>query len=178
MEVVKAKRITVNLKFTKSDKNGAYVAFVSRNPVTKKISGVRANSVFPKEIVLVDKNLAHFILPNVLYRAVIIPMIEKDGYIAVEASPITFEATVETFYIPHTTYRLEVKFGGKTIIFNPMKGKKDSVRTIAGVRGVLENRMDIDKLPQVIADFNEAACELMKRYEYDNVELLSYGKRL
>jgi len=54
-------------------------------------------------------------------------------------------------------------------LFDPVGGKRDSVRTIAGVREVLENRMDIESLPQVIDDFNDAAYNLMKRYENDKL---------
>jgi len=162
-------RIRTKVKFMKSDKTNAYIGFVSKNPKSGRICGVRQESEYPKKIVIIDHRLSNLIVENVLYDIVAIPMKEKDGYIAIEATPVAFKAVIETTYVPKAIYKIEIKFGGKTVLFDPVGGKRDSVRTIAGVREVLENRMDIESLPKVIDDFNDAAYNLMKRYENDKL---------
>lgn len=165
------KKIYTKIKFIKSGQTGAYIGFVSQNPKTKRIVGVRQDSEYPKKICIIDKKLSSLIVPNILYDVTLIPMKEKDGYIAIEANPVAFRATIETSYVPKAIYKIEVKFGNKTILFDPVDGKKDSVRTVAGVREVLEKRMDIENLQGVLDDFLEAADLLMKYYNSDGVQL-------
>lgn len=160
-------RVKTKLKFTKSDKTGAYVAFVSQNTVTKRVMGVRPDSDCPKKICIIDKDLAHQIIPGVLYDATLIPMKEKNGYIAIEITPVSFDATFETSYVPKAVYRIEVKFGNQTILFDPKDGKKDSVRTVKGVRDILEGRLDIKNLSQVIDEFMVTSEALLERFEKD-----------
>ena len=164
------KRIYTKLKFAKSEQTGAYIGFVSQNPKTGRIMGVRPDSEFPKKICIIDQKLSNLIVPNILYDVTLIPMKEKNGYIAIEATPVAFKATIETSYVPKAIYKVEVKFGNKTILFDPVDGKKDSVRTITGVREILEKRMDIENLQDVISDFSEAADLLMKHYNSDGVQ--------
>lgn len=161
------KRIKTKLKFMKSEGTGAYIGFVSQNLKTGQYVGVRQDSEYPKKICIVDKMLACQIVPNILYDVTLIPMKEKNGYIAIEISPVSFEAKMETTYVPKAIYKIEIKFGNKTILFDPVDGKKDSVRTVSGVREILEKRMDIQNIQQVVEDFLEAAKLLMRRYEKD-----------
>ncbi len=102
-------KIRTKLKFIKSERNGALISFVSQNPVNNVICGVRQDSPYHKKIVIIDREIAHNILINVLYDCVLIPMTstrnEKTGenhtpgYIAIEANPVQFKATVTTKYI-------------------------------------------------------------------------------
>ena len=48
-------RVYTKLKFVKSDVSGATVSFVSQNPKTGQICGVRQDSPYPKKICMVDK---------------------------------------------------------------------------------------------------------------------------
>jgi hypothetical protein len=164
------KKIYTKLKFVKSEQTGAYISFVSQNPKSGRISGVRGDSVYPKKICIIDQKLAGLIIPNILYDATLIPMKEKDGYIVIEITPVAFRATVETTYVPKAIYKVEVRFGNKTVLFNPVNGKQKSVSTISGVRGILEKRMDIKDLQQVVDDFLEQAYILMKYYENDGAQ--------
>lgn len=161
------KKIYTKLKFVKSDMTGAYVSFVSQNPKTGRISGVRQDSKFPKKICILDKKLACEVLPNVLYDVTLIPMTEKNGYVAIEMTPVEFKATIETTYVPKAVYIVEVKFGNKVIRFDPLDGRKDTIRTIEGCRSVLEKRFDIKDLAQVLEDFTECATKLMERFRKD-----------
>jgi hypothetical protein len=164
------KKIYTKLKFVKSEQTGAYISFVSQNPKTGRISGVRGDSVYPKKICIIDQKLAGLIIPDILYDSTLIPMKEKDGYIVIEITPVAFEATVETTYVPKSIYKVEVKFGNKTVLFDPVDGKQKSVSTISGVKGILEKRMDVRDLQQVVDDFLEQAYILMKYYENDGVQ--------
>jgi hypothetical protein len=161
------KKTFTQLKFIKSEETGAYISFVSQNPKTGRIIGVRQNSKYPKKICIIDQKLAHTIIPGILYSATLIPMHEKNGYIIIEATPISFNATVETSYIPGICYKTEVKFGNKTVVFDPLYGRRDSVTTIMGVREVLEKRMDIRNLLRVVDEFLEHADGLMKCFVND-----------
>lgn len=161
------KRIYTKLKFVKSDQTGAYVSFVSQNPKTGRICGVRQSSPYPKKICILDKKLACEVLPNVLYDATLIPMAEKKGYVVIEIVPVEFKATIETTYVPKAVYVVEVKAGNKTIRFDPLDGRKDTIRTIEGCKSVLEKRVDIKDLSQVVEDFVEAAAKLMDRFRKD-----------
>lgn len=161
------KRVYTKLKFVKSDKTGAYVSFVSQNTKTGRICGVRQDSEYPKKICVLDKEVARDVLLNVLYDATLIPMSEKNGYVVIEISPVQFQATIETTYVPKAVYAVEVKFGNKVIRFDPMRGVKDTCKTIAGCKSILEKRVDIMNVTQVVDDFVEAATNLLKRYESD-----------
>lgn len=66
---------------------------------------------------------------------------------------------------------------GKTILFDPVDGRRDTVRTITGVREILEKRMDIEDLPQVVSDFNEATNNLMARYESDKMQFITQRRK-
>ncbi len=174
-------KIHTKLKFIKSDKNGALISFVSQNPVNNVVCGVRQDSQYPKKIVIIDKNLASNILINVLYDCVLIPMSmtknEKTGeghvpgYIAIEANPVQFKATVVTKYIRGAKYQVEVSFGNKTIRFDPFKGHKESVKSLPACLSVLEKRCDVKDLMEVVASFTSAATELYEQLKQDMREI-------
>lgn len=42
-------KIYTKLKFIKSEKNGAFISFVSQNPVNGVVCGVRQDSPYPKK---------------------------------------------------------------------------------------------------------------------------------
>lgn len=161
------KRIYTKLKFTVSDKTYATVGFVSQNSKTGEIRGVRQDDQHPKKICVVDRKIASDILLNTLYDVVMVPMANKDGYVVIEATPVQFRATIETTYIPKAIYHIDVKFGNKKIQFDPKDGRKDSVRKLDLCRRVLETRVDVKNLPQVMEDFDEAVSNLLRKYEND-----------
>lgn len=170
-------KITTKLKFTKSEKNGALISFVSQNPVNNVVCGVRQDSPYPKKIVIIDREKANNILTNVLYDCTLIPMTpvlnEKTGenhipgYIAIEATPVQFKATVTTKYIRGIKYMVEVSFGNKTIRFDPFRGKKESVKSLAACRAILEKRYDVQNLLEVVEDFEMAAINIVELMKQD-----------
>ena len=163
------RRVHTKLKFIKSDQTGAYIAFVSQNTASGRICGVRQDADVPKKICVLDKALMCDTLLNVLYDVTLIPMTEKNGYVAIEVTPVQFKATINTTYVPKTIYEVEVKFGNKTIRFDPLHGTSDSMRTLEGCRGVLEKRVDIEDINEVVSDFVEAATALLHRMKADGL---------
>ena len=162
-------KVQTKLKFVKSEKTGAIVSFVSQNPKTGRICGVRQDSQYPKKICILDKKLVSEVLLNVLYDVTMIPMTEKNGYVVIEMTPVEFKATISTTYVKKAIYRVEVKFGNKTIVFDPLDGKKDTIRTLKGCLSVLEKRVDIKDVTQVVADFQESANKLLNYMRADGI---------
>lgn len=166
-------KIKTKLKFVKSDRTGSWVGFVSINTKNGYVKGVREDAKEPKKVCVVTHELAAIIEPNVLYDVELIPMKnENAGFIVVKAEPHAFEAKISSTIVKNAVYLVEIKFGNKTIIFDPLDGRKDSVRTIDGVIEVLQYRKDIKDLLQVIDDFRHAANNVMAAYESDG----HYGK--
>ena len=164
-----AKRVQelARLKFTRSEESGALVGFVTRKTKNSSLLGVRQNADCKKQICLVDKVLAPQIMENVLYECVLIPMTNKNGYIVIDAKPTRFEARIVSAYVKNAIYLVEVKFGNKTIRFDPFDGQRDSVRNIEACREVLEKRVDIKHLDQVVEDFNRSARTILRLMERD-----------
>jgi hypothetical protein len=161
-------RIKTKLKFVKSDRSGSWVGFVSINPKSGCIKGVREKDRTPKKVCIVSHELACVIEPNVLYDVEMIPMQRSEkGYIVMKATPHAFEAKVSSFVVKDATYRVEVKFGNKTIVYDPVEGRKDTMRSIDGVAKLLEHRKDIQNITQVIDDFYTAANIVSTTYLND-----------
>lgn len=87
----------------------------------------------------------------------------------ISAIPCEFKATIETSYIPKIQYRIDVKFGNKCITFDPMDGTKDSVKKLPVCHAVLEKRVDIKNLTQVLDDFDAAANTLLNKMFADGL---------
>lgn len=167
----KSVRVYTKLKFVKSEVSGAPVSFVSQNPKTGRICGVRQDSPYPKKICIVDKVLSSQIMMNALYDCALIPMSDKNGYVVVEAEPVQFKATVNSTYIKGNIYLVEVKFGNKTIRFDPFNGKKESVKNLAACKAVLEKRVDVKDIMQVVEDFEKAANTILSLLNNDKYRL-------
>ena len=168
-------RIYTKLKFTKSEQSGCLVSFVSKNPKNGMVRGVRQDSTYPKKICVVDKFLSNEILLNVLYDCTLIPMTEKNGYIVIAAEPVQFKAHIETTHVKNTIYLVEVKFGNKVFIFDPFNGRKDSIKSLPACKAVLEKRVDVQDLIQVVEDFEKAANNILSLME---MERYNKGKRI
>lgn len=171
-EQSKTTRVYTKLKFVKSEETGALISFVSQNPKTGRICGVRQDSQYPKKVCIIDKLLAGQIFSNVLYDCTLIPMATKSdgtfsGYVVVAAEPTQFKAQVITKYDKNRVYQVEARFGNKTILFDPFTGKKPSVRNLSDCLSVLEKRMDVVNLLQVVEDFKYAANEILMLMESD-----------
>lgn len=161
-------KIKTKLKFARSSRTGAWVGFVSIDAETGRVKGVREHAPGPKKVCVASNEIAGNIIENVLYDVEMIPMDDpKSGYVVINAEPHQFEATISTTLVKNAVYMVEVRFGNKKIVYNPMDGRTESMRTIAGAVRVLEERVDVVGLPQVIDDFCKAANILLMHYKSD-----------
>lgn len=161
-------RVYTKLKFLKSDQTGAIISFVSQNPKTGRICGVRQDSEYPKKICIVDKALADDILLNVLYECTLVPMAERNGYVVIAAEPVQFKATIKTTYVKNNIYLVQVAFGNKTLRFDPFNGRKDTIKSLSACKAILEKRVDVKDLMQVVEDFEKAAHNILDLMYADN----------
>lgn len=159
--------IFTKLKFKKSEKSGLLVGFVSQNPANGRIRGVREDSEYPKQVCVVDSSIAPEIMVGTLYDAAIVPMYHKKGFIVIEALLHQFPAEIEVCYIPKACYVVRVKFGNKTIVFDPKDGSRENTRSLKAVKAMLDRRNDILHPELVMADFLEAAEDILKKFEHD-----------
>lgn len=152
------KRIKTYLKFSKSEVNGSPVGYVTKNKGSWK--GCRDTDRCRKKIVLVDKILSKRILADTLYQVTLVPMIEHDGFVAVSAEIVQFDATVTT-HTERGNLKVEVRFGNKNFIYDP--SSHDRTRSDIGIIiGNLSKRLDIKNMDSVLADFIDSA-ELVRR---------------
>ncbi len=163
-------KIRTKIKFIKSEQTGAYIGFVSQNPDTNRYRGVRQDTEYPKKVCVLSSDLTCEILTNVLYDVVLVPMNEANGFVVVEATPHEFTATVETSYIKGVTYKVDVKFGNKVITFDPYKGEMKSMRDLGMCRSLLEKRVDIKNIMQVVEDFDIAANTIIAQMFDDGIQ--------
>lgn len=157
--------VRTKLKFIKSASTGFTVGFVSRNPKTGMWRGVRQDSAFPKKVCVLDKKLIPYTLLNRLYDVDMVPMRNGDGYVVIKAEPVVFAVKVNSTHVPKLIYRVEAKFGEKTIIFDPMEGQRASVRNMWGAVDALSKRTDVKDLPQAVEEFTIAAKDMLNLYE-------------
>ena len=108
-----AKRIKTNVKFVMSERDGSPIGYVTK--INGAWKGCRGNDQCKKKIVLVDKELGKRIVPNCLYKVVIIPMLHNDGFVTIHAEIVKFTATVTT-NIDGDFPSVSVTFGNKTIV--------------------------------------------------------------
>lgn len=158
--------VKTKLKFSKSTKSNSYVGFITINNVGA-VRGVREDSTLPKKVCILSQDIDQ-VIENVLYDVELVPMKNgKAGYVVISAEPHLFKAKIETVLVKNALYKVEVSFGNKTIVYDPMDGIKYNVKTIKGVTSVLESRKDIENLPEVIEKFERAANMLLMIFEQD-----------
>lgn len=158
---------TSQIKFAQSEQTGELIGFVSRHSKTKKLKGVRENSIYGKKICVLSEDLKGTIAPNQLYNVELKAMHQGNGYVVVSAIPAVFKAVIETAVIPGSMYQVKITFGNKTIYFDPKDGKSPSSRTMQGVIKALTARNDIENLEAVIQEFQAQAQELIHSIKTD-----------
>ncbi len=81
--------------------------------------GVREDSRFGKQICVLSEDLKGTLEPNILYSVELKPMHKANGYVVVAATPVLFQAHVETVIVPKTLYQVTVTFGNKKDFLRP-----------------------------------------------------------
>lgn len=160
---------TSQVKFAKSEETGELIGFVSRHSKTKKLKGVRENSIYGKKICVLSEELKGTIVPNQLYNVELKAMHQGNGYVVVSAIPALFKAVVETVLISGSIYQVKITFGNKTIYFDPKDGRSWSSRTREGVIKALTTRSDIENPEAVMQEFKAQAKELTHRMKADGI---------
>ncbi len=140
------------LKLSES-KDGKLEGFVSRHPKTRRLFGVREDSHYGKMICLPSDHLKDTLKPNVLYEVSVKPMRSGTGYVIVKAKQILFTAELGVKIVPQQTYRIAIKFGNKTIYFDPINGRTPSSNSMEGVLNILEQREDIANKTDILQLF-------------------------
>lgn len=120
-----------------------------------------------KKIVFVAQHIAQDIIPDVLYSCALIPMREKNGFIAQSASIVKFKAVISTV-CRKGIFLVNVKFGNKTYIYDP-SSKENRRKDIQAIAEKLRWRIDLENAPSVAEEFINAACVVKRLYE-------QYGK--
>lgn len=161
-----AQVIRTNIKFKKNDKGRLY-GFVTK---VKDGSwrGVREEDSSKKKIVFVDEMAETYMQPNVLYHCLLVPMNEKNGFIAMNAKAVKFTAKITTFTTDY--YHVEIKFGNKTIVYDPASSLliNNNMQRIADM---LRKRNDL-VCPMMIADeFLDAATIVNELYKRDKSKI-------
>ena len=144
-------------------KDGKLEGFVSRHPNKGWLFGVRENSRYGKMICLPSDHLKGTLKPNVLYEVKLIPMRSGTGYVIVNAKQVFFTAEIKVTVVPKETYRINISFGNKNIIFDPINGRTASSNTIDGVIGILEQREEISNKKEILHTFVIEAGRLLDR---------------
>lgn len=160
-------KIYTKLKFIRSEISGAPISFVSTNPISGQACGVRRDADVPKRICVCSSSIAETLVPNALYKCTLVPMLSGRGYVVIEAELMQFRATVLSSYIKNVAYRVEAKFGNKTVVFDPFEGGKESVRNLGVCLDVLKKRIDVQNLEQVVRDFEHAGRVILKLLDRD-----------
>lgn len=158
------------LKFIKSEKTGEMIGFVSKTK-NNKLKGVNEDSTYGKRICVLSEQLKGSIRPKTLYDVELKPMHNgKCGYVVISATQKLFEAYIESIIVPKKVYKVIVRFGLKSIYFDPINGKTASSRTIEGVLDILNTRHDIANQDGVISDFVDRATELLEQMKEDGYD--------
>ena len=141
--------IRTKIKFKRSTKdNVTLVGYVTKNDKGVYM-GCREDAPVKKKVVIPDSILANSIVENALYDCGLKSMKNGNGFIAVEIELCLFPAVVDTV-VTSNRFKVTVKFGNKSIIYDPQYGQDDSRKTVEGALKALKERNDIRDKDQVI----------------------------
>ena len=156
--------IKARLRFTKSEKTGYVVGFVSQNPVTGLWHGVHESKPYPKKICVLDRSLVPYVLLKKLYDVEMVPMRKKDGFVVKTAEPVLYPATIVCSHIPGMLYHVEAVFGGKRIVFDPTELRDRSVCDLNKAIEKLRMRTDVENLDQALEEFTNETYRINQLY--------------
>lgn len=153
MSKTKTKKIPVNLKFYISEEMpGKLVSYVTKR--NSSWIGVRRDDELPKKVVVVGTQVQH-IMEGVLYHSTLIPMREKEGFVAINIKPVQFEPKLEVLYHKSGDFYIKITFGNKQMVYDP-KNKNLLSSDINEFKNRLLKRVDIKNLNGLMDDFDKA----------------------
>lgn len=154
--------IKTNIKFYKGLDNveDRLYGFVTKSNGSWK--GCRESEP-KKKIVFVGSSVTDNIIPNALYQCSLVPMVNKDGFIATSATLIKFQGTIITT-CKKGIFVVKIKFGNKMLIYDPAS-KERRRRDIQGIANNLRNRHDLENSQDIAEEFISSACIIKRLYE-------------
>lgn len=154
--------IKTNIKFKKNSEGHLY-GFVTKTDGSWR--GVREEEKVKKKIVFVDPMAEKNMKPGLLYRSLLVPMTDGNGFICLNATKMIFKAQIKSYDIPeHGFFRVEVRFGNKCISYNP-SSKEKKYNDMQSIADMLRKREDI-RNPMAVADmFLDAATVALTLYK-------------
>lgn len=144
--------IKTNIKFKRNDWKQLY-GFVTK--VGDSWRGCHEEDNCKKKIVYVDYYLEVNMRPGLLYHVAMIPMHDKDGFIAVEARQVKFNAKIET-HLEEGNFQVLVKFGHKVFIYDPTSKSKKKNDMFA-IANLIRERQDLNSSFAVADEFLDNA---------------------
>lgn len=154
--------IKTNVKFYKGLDNIADRTYGFVTKVNGSWKGCRETEK-KKKIVFVDAAIEDDIIPNALYKCLLVPMRGEKGFVAKTASLIQFSCTITTI-CRRNTFRVTAKFGNKIIIYDPSSHERRK-RNIKYIADILRNRIDLENSLKVAEDFIDNACMVKRLYD-------------
>ena len=133
--------------------------------VTKKGGhwrGCREADECKRKIVFVDPSISKSIQENVPYNVTLMPMHSEQGFVAIAATQVKFEAKIIT-RMANGAFMVMVKFGIKTIIYDP-SSNFERYNNINEIADHIRHRIDIKDPIQVAEDFIDSACLVKELY--------------
>lgn len=161
------RKLKTKIKFERHQETQAMIGFVSYSNSQHKWVGVRREANTPKVICLLDKRLALEAKENVLYDVTLVPMVGKRGFVAIRADITQFNAKVSSCYVKKAIYQVDLRYGNRVIKFDPLDGKKDSIKMADKCLSYVDGLMDIANKAEVYRQFREAVEEIQRLFEND-----------
>lgn len=163
MQLEKRKTIPVNLKFYHSESTpGKLVSYVAKR--NGSWVGVKEDDELPKKIVVVAMQVQH-ITEGVLYHAFLVPMREREGFVAVSISPVQFEPKMEVVYHKCGDFFIKITFGNKQMVYDP-NNQTPLSSDLETFKKRLKKRVDIKGLTGLLDDFDKV-MNLQTIYDND-----------
>jgi len=156
--------VRVRLRFSRSNKTGYIVGFVSQKMQTGEWIGVSEDNPVPKKICVLNRTLSPYVILNKLYDAEIVPMRNGNGFVAKNIELVQYPAKVITSHIPGMLYHVEAVFGGKRIVFDPAESRDRSVCDPQRAIEKLRIRTDVLNLEQALEEFGDEANRINQLY--------------
>lgn len=164
---------TVKLRFAKSERDGSPISFISKNPKSGKLNGVREDRHCKKSIVLVPKEIKDEVIFGVLYEAEVSQMKNgARGYVAKSLTPVTYPAEMEVIHVRKCLYQIKIVWGNQKVMFDPFDGRNPTMKDYNKIASYLKSRVDIADRDKFVSEFISEASKLKKKMSIDGCKLI------
>lgn len=152
--------IKTNIKFKRGAGKELY-GFVTK--VGSSWRGCHEESTNKKKIVYVDEKLSANMKAGLLYHVTLIPMTDKDGFIAITAKQVKFTAKIRT-ELDDDTFRVYVIFGNKTFTYDPTS-PSEKRRDMNAIAKLIREREDLEGRMEIADEFLDNASMAFMLYK-------------